>query len=124
MKLTKRGGTSILYLKKSGDIEDLLLHMGASETSMMLMGSKMFKDVRNTVNRKVNCDTANVTKTVEADAEQMDVIRRIREQGIMERLPDKLLIDADAAIVDFLVLAVFIPDALRDGVFTEPVLNR
>ena len=90
MKLTKRGGTSILYLKKSGDIEDLLLHMGASETSMMLMGSKMFKDVRNTVNRRVNFENANIARSIAAAGKQYDAIAFIEAHGGLRQLSPEL----------------------------------
>ena len=90
MKLTRRGGANILYLKKSGDIEDLLMHMGASESSMMLMGSKMYKDVRNTVNRKVNCETANLNKVVSAAVKQTEDIKLIRDKMGLEALPANL----------------------------------
>ncbi len=90
MKLTKRGGTSILYLKKSGDIEDLLLHMGASETSMMLMGSKMFKDVRNTVNRRVNFENANIARSIAAAGKQYDAIVTIEAHGGLGQLSPEL----------------------------------
>jgi DNA-binding protein WhiA len=90
MKLTRRGGTSILYLKKSGDIEDLLLTMGASETPMMLMGSKMYKDVRNTVNRRVNFENANIARSIAAAGRQYDAIRVIEAHGALESLPPEL----------------------------------
>ncbi len=90
MKLTKRSGTSILYLKKSGDIEDLLLHMGANETSMMLMGSKMFKDVRNTVNRRVNFENANIARSIAAAGKQHDAILVIEAHGGLEQLSPEL----------------------------------
>ena len=90
MKLAKRGGTSILYLKKSGDIEDLLLHMGASETSMMLMGSKMFKDVRNTVNRRVNFENANIARSIAAAGKQYDAIAFIEAHGGLRQLSPEL----------------------------------
>ena len=90
MKLTKRGGTPILYVKKSGDIEELLLRMGASETSMMLMGSKIYKDVRNTVNRRVNFENANIARSIEAAGKQYDAIRTIEAHRGLASLPPGL----------------------------------
>lgn len=90
MKLTRRGGANVLYLKKSGDIEDLLLRMGASETAMMLMGSKMYKDVRNTVNRRVNFENANIARSIAAAGKQYDAIRVIVAHGGISSLPPEL----------------------------------
>jgi DNA-binding protein WhiA len=90
MKLTRRGGANVLYLKKSGDIEDLLLRMGASETPMMLMGSKMYKDVRNTVNRRVNFENANIARSIAAAGKQYDAIRVIEARGKLDGLPQEL----------------------------------
>ncbi len=90
MKLTRRGGANVLYLKKSGDIEDLLLRMGASETVMMLMGSKMYKDVRNTVNRRVNFENANIARSIAAAGKQYDAIRAIAAHGGLDSLPPEL----------------------------------
>ena len=90
MKLTRRGGANILYLKKSGDIEDLLMHMGASESSMMLMGSKMYKDVRNTVNRRVNFENANIARSIAAAGKQLDAIEKIEMHGGLAQLTPEL----------------------------------
>ncbi len=90
MKTMRRGGAAVLYLKKSGDIEDLLLRMGASETPMMLMGSKMYKDVRNTVNRRVNFENANIARSIAAAGKQYDAIRVIEARGKLDGLPQEL----------------------------------
>ena len=90
MKLTRRGGANILYLKKSGDIEDLLTRMGANETSMMLMGSKMYKHVRNTANRRVNFDNANIARAIAAAGRQYDAIQTIQAHGALDSLPKEL----------------------------------
>lgn len=90
MRLTRRGGTPILYVKKSGDIEELLMRMGAQETSMMLMGSKIYKDVRNTVNRRVNFENANIARSIEAAGKQYDAIRTIETHRGLSSLPPGL----------------------------------
>ena len=89
-KETSRSGNYIIYFKQSSAIEDFLTFIGAPIHAMELMSTKIEKDVRNTVNRKVNCDTANVTKTVDAAAVLIDLIEKIRETGEFEALPDKL----------------------------------
>jgi len=89
-KETARGGNYIIYFKQSAGIEDFLTLIGAPVHAMMLMSAKIEKDMRNTVNRKVNCDTANVTKTVDASAAQIMAVRKIITAGAFEALPEKL----------------------------------
>jgi len=89
-KETSRSGNYIIYFKQSSAIEDFLTFIGAPIHAMELMSAKIEKDVRNTVNRKVNCDTANVTKTVDASAAQIEIIERLRALGEFDKLPDKL----------------------------------
>ena len=89
-KETSRSGNYIIYFKQSTAIEDFLTLIGAPIHAMELMSAKIEKDMRNTVNRKVNCDTANVTKTVDAAAAQLEAIGRIKAAGAFEALPDRL----------------------------------
>jgi len=89
-KETSRSGNYIIYFKHSSAIEDFLTLIGAPIHAMELMSTKIEKDMRNTVNRKVNCDTANVTKTVDAAAAHMEAIGKLEADGELEKLPDKL----------------------------------
>ena len=89
-KDTSRNGNYIIYFKQSSSIEDFLTLIGAPVHAMELMSAKIEKDMRNSVNRKVNCDTANVTKTVDAAAAQISAIEKIRSAGGFEALPDRL----------------------------------
>jgi len=89
-KETARGGNYIIYFKQSTAIEDFLTLIGGHNHAIELMSEKIEKDMRNTVNRKVNCDTANVTKTVDAAAAQLEAIGRIKAAGAFEALPDRL----------------------------------
>ena len=57
---------------------------------MSVMSAKLEKDLRNSVNRRLNCDSANLDKAVEAAQEQLEAIRRLEEAGQMELLPEKL----------------------------------
>jgi len=89
-KETSRGGNYIIYFKQSAAIEDFLTLIGAPIHAMQLMSAKIEKDMRNSVNRKVNCDTANVTKIVDAAAAQISAIEKIKRAGLFEKLPEKL----------------------------------
>jgi len=97
-KETSRSGNYIIYFKQSSVIEDFLTYIGAPIHAMEIMSAKIEKDVRNTVNRKVNCDTANVTKTVDAAATLIAAIEKIKAAGEFETLPDKLKQTAELRI--------------------------
>lgn len=89
-KDTERNGSSILYFKQSDYIEDFLTMLGAPVCAMRIMEAKVEKDLRNGVNRRVNCETANLTKVVDAAQEQMMAIRRLEEMGRFDELPEKI----------------------------------
>lgn len=89
-KDTSRGGNRILYFKQSDYIEDVLTTFGAPVCAMRIMEAKVEKDLRNEVNRRVNCETANLGKAVDAAQEQLAAIRRLEANGMYGELPDKL----------------------------------
>ena len=62
----------------------------APVAAMEIMSTKIEKDMKNSVNRKVNCDTANATKIVEAAQEQVEAIQRLEERGELKNLSEKL----------------------------------
>ena len=98
-KETSRSGNYIIYFKQSSAIEDFLTLIGAPIHAMELMATKIEKDVRNTVNRKVNCDTANVGKTIDAAVAQITAINILKERGKFEALPDKLKQTAQLRVI-------------------------
>ena len=65
-KMTNRKGYNIIYFKDSEEIEDCLYIMGAGKSMFDMMNVKIVKEIRNTANRKANCDAANIEKTVAA----------------------------------------------------------
>lgn len=93
-KLVQRGGGNVLYLKQSDNISDFLTLLGAPVASMGIMEARLEKELNNKVNRRCNCDDANITKVVKASQEQLAAIRILKERGAMESLPKKL---SDAA---------------------------
>ena len=85
-----RGGNNILYFKQSDYIEDFLTAIGAQVSAMGVMEAKVEKDLRNGVNRRVNCDAANVDKAVAASREQVEALTRLTDAGVVATLPVKL----------------------------------
>ncbi|MEG0271636.1 MAG: DNA-binding protein WhiA [Hydrogenoanaerobacterium sp.] len=90
LKLTRRRSYYVAYLKDSEEIEDIMTYMGASVCSISLMNIKIYKDLRNKVNRVTNCETANIEKTVTAAAAQCDDINYILTTTGEDFLPDEL----------------------------------
>ena len=90
----KRGGLTVLYLKESTNIEDLLILMGAPVSALTLMNVKIYKDLRNNSNRITNCDTANISKTVVAAAAQLAAIEQLERAGRLPLLSEDLLLAA------------------------------
>ena len=89
-KETLRGGNYVTYFKQSTAIEDFLTVIGAPIHAMKLMEAKIEKDMRNSINRKVNCDTANVTKIIDAAAAQIEAIEKLEIAGALDAMPEKL----------------------------------
>ena len=80
----------VVYVKEGSQIVDLLNIMEAPVALMELENIRIVKEMRNTVNRKVNCETANINKTVSAAVKQMEDIRYICDTVGLESLPDNL----------------------------------
>ena len=94
---TQRSGNALLYFKQADAIADFFTAIGAPTTAMNVMTAKVEKEMRNTVTRQINCDSANTDKTVAAAQEQLAAIRRIvREYGSLDALPEPL---KDAALL-------------------------
>ena len=89
-KTGKRGDASIVYFKDSGAIEDFLAFVGATGAAFDVMNSKIVKELRNSANRAVNCDTANIRKSLEASAKQLEMVNAMIENGMIEKLPKPL----------------------------------
>ena len=89
-KDAQRKGNSVIYFKQSESIENFLTTVGAPLSAMEVMNAKLEKDLRGSVNRRVNCDAANLDKVVEAAQAQLEAIRRLERDKVLEKLPDKL----------------------------------
>ena len=87
---TARRGRSILYYKNSETIGDILAYIGAVSAAFDIMNSRIVKDVRNNVNRLVNCDTANIGKALSASHKYIDAIEFLESSGAMAALPEEL----------------------------------
>ena len=109
-RLSERSGNALLYFKQSDAIADVLTTIGAPVTSMNILTAKVEKEMRNTVTRQINCDSANADKTVSAAQEQLAAIRRYSARYGLESLPEPL---KDAALLRITNPAVSLADLSR-----------
>ena len=89
-RMVRRGGDFLLYFKQSEHIEDFLTKIGAPVSAMDIMTAKVDKEIRNGANRAMNCDMANVNKTLDAAQEQVAAIEALRRSARWDKLPEKL----------------------------------
>lgn len=92
----ERGGNALLYFKQADAIADFFTTIGATNTALGIMTAKVEKDMRNTITRRVNCDSANADKVVNAAQEQLEAIRYIVKEYGIDALPEPL---KDAALL-------------------------
>ena len=89
-KLGARGGNTVLYFKQSDQISEVLTRLGAPISGMGIIEARLEKELNNKVNRRVNCDGANISKVVDAAQVQLAAIRVLRDREQFDKLPLKL----------------------------------
>ena len=89
-KIVERNGKHVVYLKEGAQIVEILRVMEAPHSVMELENIRVVKEVRGTINRKVNCETANIGKTVNAAVRQIEEINLIQTKIGLENLPQQL----------------------------------
>lgn len=94
-KMTDRKGEYLVYVKEGNGVSSFLQYIGATQAYMKFESVRVVKDMRNNVNRVVNCETANLQKTVDAAIRQRQNIERIKDAGMYNRLTEKLQEAAD-----------------------------
>ena len=87
---SRRKGVNVVYLKACAHIQALLLFMGAEEAAGRMERQSAVRSVRNRVNRTTNCETANLGKTVRANAAAVRALRYLEEQDALDALPEPL----------------------------------
>ncbi len=89
-KIVKRKKYYVVYLKEGAGIVDLLNVMGAHLSLMNLENLRIEKEMRNSINRQVNCEAANITKTVNAANKQIEDILLLKKHYGLSNLPENL----------------------------------
>ncbi len=117
-KRIERRKHSVVYLKDGDEIVSLLALMQASSSILELENIRVVKDVRNVVNRRVNCETANLQKSVKASVSQTEDIRLIEERIGLEHLPSSLR--------EIALIRLQYPDATIEelGTYLDPPVGK
>ena len=89
-KLLRRKNSCSLYIKEAEEISKLLALMGANKAVLNFEEIRVVRDTRNNINRLVNCETANINKTINAAVYQIDAIKYLKQKRKFEELPDNL----------------------------------
>lgn len=117
-RIVKRKKYFVLYIKEGADIVDLLNIMEAPVSLMNLENLRIVKEMRNSINRRVNCEVANITKTVNAATKQIEDITYIRDHYGFNNLQENLKEMAEIRLEH--------PDAtlLELGKFLDPPVGK
>lgn len=117
-KIVERKERYVVYLKEGSQIVDMLNVMEAYVSLMNLENVRILKEMRNSVNRKVNCETANINKTVNAAVRQLEDIRKIQAAIGFDELP--------APLSEMARLRLEHPDAsLKElGTYADPPVGK
>ena len=89
-KIVPRKKYFVVYIKEGAGIVDLLNVMEAHVSLMELENLRILKEMRNSINRRVNCEAANINKTVQASTRQVEDILFLRDNYGFSKLPDSL----------------------------------
>lgn len=121
--LVRRGGGNVLYFKQSDNISDFLTWLGAPVAAMAIMEARLEKELNNKVNRRCNCDDANISKVVKAAQEQIAAIRILQQRKLLKHLPKKL---SDAAYARLQNPEASLTElaAMMEPPITKPAMNQ
>ena len=116
--LSRRGHQHVLYVQEGQNMADYLLLAGAHQSLLAFESLRVEKEVRNSVNRVVNCDSANTQRLANAAARQLDLIGTLSDHGLFDQLPADLRLTAETRLNN--------PDlSLKElGAVMEPPLGK
>ncbi len=116
--MVERKNNLVIYLKEGEKIVDFLRLVGANKALLDFENVRILKSVRNNVNRQVNCETANLAKTVDASLRQVELIKQYVETSGWEGFPGNLR--------ELAILRVEYPDySLKElGAMLDPPLTK
>jgi len=124
IKSTKKGSDYMLYLKEGEEISSFLALMGAAKAVLKFEEIRVIKDTRNNINRLVNCETANLNKTINAAVKQIEDIKLIKKKHKFSSLPENLQEIAELRITNPDVSLVELGKMLSEPIGKSGVNHR
>ena len=98
--IIKRYGSNVIYIKDADDIAAVLGLSGAAKALLHFEAGRVDKEVNNSVNRVVNCDSANARRIADTAARQMDLLERLQQEKGFEFLPPQLRETAESRLAN------------------------
>lgn len=89
-KILERKNSTSIYIKEAEEISKILAFIGAGKSVLNFEEIRVMRDTRNNINRLVNCETANLNKTINASMEQIEHIEYLKKIGKFDGLPENL----------------------------------
>lgn len=89
-KILERKNSTSIYIKEAEEISKVLAFIGANKSVLNFEEIRVMRDTRNNINRLVNCETANLNKTINASVEQIEQIEYLQKIGKFDGLPENL----------------------------------
>lgn len=90
-KIIKKDTSYMLYIKDGEEISEFLALVGANKSVIKYEEVRVLKEKRNDINRLVNCETANLNKTISAAVKQIEDIKYIKDKGKFLSMPENLI---------------------------------
>ncbi len=90
LKVVIKNQNEGLYAKDGEEISKFLAFIGANYSVLQFEEIRVYREIRNNVNRKVNCETANLNKTVESALKQIQAVQLLQQKGKLEKLSEGL----------------------------------
>ena len=123
-RVTERRNGHITYLKGAEEIADFLILVGATNAMLKFEDVRIVRDLRNSVNRLMNCENANMNKTADAAKKQIENIELIASKVGLEALPEKLREVAEVRVENPEVSLKELGEMLPSGPITKSGINH
>lgn len=123
-RVVERRTGFITYLKGAEEIADFLVLVGATNAMLKFEDVRIVRDLRNSVNRLMNCENANMNKTADAAKRQIENIRLIKETVGLEQLPEKLREVAEIRLENPEISLKELGEMIPSGPITKSGINH
>lgn len=123
-RVTERRNGYITYLKGAEEIADFLILVGATNAMLKFEDVRIVRDLRNSVNRLMNCENANMNKTADAAKKQIENIQLIDEKVGLDALPEKLREVAEVRLENPEISLKELGEILPSGPITKSGINH